>query len=246
MYYPIFLTLFVFFISSALQAQKVTSFPAFDGDNYYQVFYESGVKAEERIEKNCLGVAHLNPLARRYAPDKAIEVRLKTVEDSLHEVSFLQQNKAVVILSKVDSTSTGIFLRLGHNEILWNVDYQEFKNGKADGLHLCWQRGDTCPVVRERYENGYRKGEFKSFYQTGQLAAVGHYKVLFKSSIDTIVTFDPETYEEKVCVKGKRKSVKHGSWKYYTEQGRLQKEEFYRRGKLRRTKTYLPQPVKNR
>lgn len=230
----------------ALQAQEMKTFPAFAGEDYHYIFYKSQVKAEEGNIRNCCGIAYFNPLAQRYAPDKVTEVKLKIVGDSLHKVSFLQQGKIVVIFEKVDSTFTGVSFRFSHREILWNIDYQEFKNGKEHGLHLRWQRGDTCPVIREHFENGYRKGQFEAFYKTNQLAVTGHFKVLPKSSTDTIVTFDPETYEEKVFIENKRKSVRHGLWRYYSEKGRLQKEEFYRRGKLRRMKTYLPQPVKNR
>lgn len=78
------------------------------------------------------------------------------------------------------------------------------------------------------------KGAFLTFFSNGQLKTNGNYEILeVYSTVDTIFSLNPETYEEiKTVVHGEfwlPQSVKVGLWVEYDEHGAMIKKESFKK-----------------
>ena len=76
------------------------------------------------------------------------------------------------------------------------------------------------------------EGPYLEYYSNGQLKIEGKFEIIEEfSTVDTIYTFDAETYEPiKKIVKGEfwiPKSRKSGYWNMYSEKGELISNEYY-------------------
>ncbi len=71
-------------------------------------------------------------------------------------------------------------------------------------------------------EDGRMDGEYIAYYPNGQIKEIGNYKVHI--AIKKSTTFDPETYEKKIADEEIKTTIKSGIWKYYLEDGSLEKE----------------------
>jgi antitoxin component YwqK of YwqJK toxin-antitoxin module len=88
-------------------------------------------------------------------------------------------------------------------------------------------------VTRALFSRSERKGEWQEFYESGRLKAVGRYKGIHEthhvawpkpSGLGGPGVFTPGDLSEE--------HLKDELWKYYDEQGRQVKEEYYYKGMM--------------
>ncbi len=75
-------------------------------------------------------------------------------------------------------------------------------------------------AIHSNYKNGMYDGAYIEKYLSAETTTSGNYTQIDSFYLDTIETFDPNTYESNLSITEKEKiSVKCGIWKYATEDG---------------------------
>ncbi|MGZ4056401.1 MAG: hypothetical protein ACXVPU_12270 [Bacteroidia bacterium] len=129
-----------------------------------------------------------------------------------------------------------------------------------------WENGKTKSYVKYLYDSVCGTGAYQEtrYFQSGQLEVIRtencgkqHFTLYYNDSTKKAegtgtdmsifkVSDYTEWYENgKKKLEGKyddqKPNVKTGTWKYYTEKGLLQREEFYQNNELKKTNTYIPE-----
>ncbi len=111
-----------------------------------------------------------------------------------------------------------------------NASIKQVKNlRKPYSDSFVMQFGD---VLNLRRTKPMKDGQFIEYYKNGQIKTSGQYKIVhLKSTVDSLVTTDQETYEKTYKkVEGVfwlPNSIKIGTWKHYSMNGKIQKIENY-------------------
>lgn len=110
-----------------------------------------------------------------------------------------------------------------------NGRIRKIENYKPPYLEMFTRHGLPADTLKTRF---LLEGPYLEYYSNGQLKVDGNFKIVEEfSTVDTIYTFDPETYEViGNIVNGKfwiPKSKKTGHWNVYAENGELISHHFY-------------------
>lgn len=115
---------------------------------------------------------------------------------------------------------------------IWNYYYENGQLSKVENLamaylEVCTRRHFDWDTLKRHI---IHEGPYLEYYSNGQLKTEGAYDMVeVFSTTDTLLTFDMETYEERLeIINGEfwmPQSKKVGVWNYYSESGRLLKHE---------------------
>jgi antitoxin component YwqK of YwqJK toxin-antitoxin module len=119
-----------------------------------------------------------------------------------------------------------------------------FVNDRKEGRWRVYNlMGDLIGI--ENYRWGNKDGIAQYFNINGELRAEQSWKALNPDKVyDTIQVEDPDKLDSyhQVVVKNEGASLKHGTWKYYDENGIVIREENYVLGKLEHDNTVAVEP----
>ena len=114
----------------------------------------------------------------------------------------------------------------------WIYYYENGQIAKLESLHKPYDSIIRTLGGKKGFVKEYnlREGPYLEYYPNGQLKIEGHYEIVEAyATIDTIYTFDPETYEKTPhLIEGEfwiPRSEKSGGWNYYDVNGNLIKKE---------------------
>lgn len=78
------------------------------------------------------------------------------------------------------------------------------------------------------FSDDVQTGRYEERTKSGKVLVTGQYSQMDSMYIDTLIHFDPETYEESYEILHRTKvAIKSGIWRYYSPEGLLVKEEKY-------------------
>ncbi|MEO8148224.1 MAG: hypothetical protein ABI723_11325 [Bacteroidia bacterium] len=114
---------------------------------------------------------------------------------------------------------------------------QFFTLGKKNGPSMTWFENGNLESINS-YLYGCLAGEFRENYDNGNPKIIGSYYINVNDTIIRLEYFYNETigdstatYENYLITSG-YKSIKDGIWRYYTDDSKLIKREFWEKGKL--------------
>lgn len=125
------------------------------------------------------------------------------------------------------------------DSVLYEVFYEN-GNLKESGIKLnnrkigVWSYYSENGIKEKEieYQGNYYNGIYREFYTNGKLKEEGNYIVIVQEREVNLI--DPETFEETKSVRKMETSVKEGKWVYKDEHGKIEKEEYYEEGKLKK------------
>ena len=120
-----------------------------------------------------------------------------------------------------------------YQEFYRNGGYQEYgkyQNGTRIGTWKNWAEDGTLVKVYN-FDDGNIHGFYKEYHSNGLIKISGNYS--YTSGKDTVLTFDPITYEQKIDIRESNTiSCKHGMWNEYDEKGNLKRSINYNFGRV--------------
>lgn len=112
-----------------------------------------------------------------------------------------------------------------------------FANGDLNGKWLSYYEGKIL-MVEGRYIKNAKEGYWKEYYPNGQIKAEGSYNEdiaplkITEQNIKSCQQILPEVNLEPFLHTGLPFNYKSRKWIYYSEEGKLKREEFYEKGKM--------------
>jgi len=110
----------------------------------------------------------------------------------------------------------GIYHEYHENGVLKSTG--RMKNNEKIGQWIDYWNNSNVKMTANFFEKERRKGDFKEFYQNGQLKTSGEYGE--KKIIEKHICFNPETFTEYDCSMEKLIEIKIGKWKHFDESGK--------------------------
>lgn len=108
--------------------------------------------------------------------------------------------------------------------------------------YIAWYKWDTDKVVvsfEGYYYTDMQVGSVKEYFASGKIAKETSY-ALVHNKTKKIISMEEFNKFKNLAKKGSRgyEGIPHGKWKYYSEDGKLVKEEEYDKGALIKTTNY--------
>ena len=220
---PLFLTRLVmlFLVLGGVgyvSTNEILTFKRFDQQSYQYLMdsYEILPDMRGNIRQDLKGVFLYNELRDRVLP---IEVRIQVKRDTIHHYG-VYLNGIYYYLNR----------DIGYGKSL-KIEFVEY-----DGeLALAFEKRNHRVLVQSEYlqnqeitECHYQADTMFCTIMTSDLKLIqqGAYQIVPLPSPDTIIRFDPFSYEEHVRVV-RTKQVKTGAWHYYDNNGRLKERVQY-------------------
>lgn len=132
-------------------------------------------------------------------------------------------------------------------EGVWSIWYYSgklgnklnYKQNKLDGLFITYYENGQIMFIGN-YKEDAQIGLWKEYYEKGNLKSEGNYcediapVFLNYDNIDSLIIEYPNLIDDKIFL-NYTLDFKSGKWCYYNEEGKIIREEFYQKGKLKET-----------
>lgn len=228
-------------------------FNIYGGKSYMAVTYlEDGTAIVKHFkDKDCYEQIYLNHMATTY----------KVIKNSIF---YLQQYVNAIVKPDYSLVADGEYIsyypngvqnergmyKNGFREGEWKGWYSNgylgnllyFKLNKLDSLFITYYKNGHM-MFTGNYKEDARTGLWKEYYENGKLKSEGSYCgdidpiIVTYYNVDSLKNEYPTLLEDTIIV-NYTLDFKSGTWKYYNEETKLIREEFYEKGKLIKTQDY--------
>lgn len=113
-------------------------------------------------------------------------------------------------------------VRYGKSDVLEHISYPNLK----EAVYFYPNKMVKSIIISDSSQKTISR-KYYEFSEEGYLKIEGTYADSFFQVLDTIITYDPETYEEIVQVMIVDLPLKNGYWFYYSDKGILQEKKLY-------------------
>ena len=120
-----------------------------------------------------------------------------------------------------------------------------YSNGKFDGRWEVFYDFNGVKMIDGEYKTNAKTGEWKEYYENGQLKSVGCYNIDVNAIIVTNLNIDSlksqfslEENFESFLLNSYPYDFKSGIWKYYSEKGVIKLIETYKKGQIFRREDF--------
>lgn len=217
-------------LAQSVKAELDTSF--FDENLHYKYFGETRTKIElNTTYKRTLHLVSIyNSYIGKILKDESIKVKFHFGDSSIKSLGFALHGKSIKIIYDDLKNRNGMQIGLvsASDGMYRMVSISEFKNDKKDGIACDWYSGrDTFILIKSYFKNGRPIGKLYSYYKNGTLKEEGDSLFAYNFKKVKVAKYNTNGEIVKYKLEESYETKKKGHWRYYQENGKLLKEEYF-------------------